>query len=47
MHSALAKEFALPLLDEIACVLAGFAAFGEWLDSTGYGAPQEDLLIFR
>ena len=47
MHSALAKEFALPLLGEIACVLAGFAAFGEWLDSTGYEASQDDLLIFR
>jgi hypothetical protein len=47
MHSALANEFAFPLLGEIACVLAGFTAFGELVDSTGYGAPQEDLLIFR
>lgn len=47
LHSALAKEFAFPLLGEIACVSAGFAAFGEWVDSTGYGAPQDDLLIFR
>ena len=47
LHSALAKDFAFPLLGEIACVPAGFAAFVALLDSTGYEVSQDDLLIFR